>query len=187
MTCREKLAIEHPGMVDDQCSGGCSGCPSTYYYLPDPEYCEGGGIDECTKCWDREIPDTEPTKPSNQLNLHKLIDEAMEKKDREVSIFIMKDNMSVYVRPVGSNDPRWIVHEGDSWTKRWKYECSECHAFSDRPGCYCSYCGEKLRMPIEEDGVVSDSTKSFIKTPANKPEETEAKDDDASITGCDRS
>lgn len=167
MTCREKLAIEHPECVDPTCDGGCRGCPSQYGYINTNIICCGMPNDEkCTKCWDREIHGTEPTKPkpSNQLDIHKLIDEAMDKKDREVSIFIMKDNMSVYVRPVASNDPRWIVHEKCSGRKiTWEYECSECHAYSDKLMCYCGYCGEKLRMPVIEDkrvkGVSEDSVK----------------------------
>lgn len=185
MTCREKLAIEHPDEINPDCYGGCKGCPSVYGYLQNPDYCDGGENYICTKCWDREIPETESTKPvtvettsantyhPEQLDLHKLIDEAMEKKDREVSIFIMKDNMSVYVRPVSSNDPRWIVHEKCSGRKiTWEYECSECHVYSDKLMCYCGYCGEKLRMPVIEDkrvkGVSEDSVKEAVK---------EAKDD----------
>lgn len=58
MTCREKLAIEHPDKVDECYDGGCYGCPNEYGYLNDPRYC--GDIEySCTKCWDREIPSTE--------------------------------------------------------------------------------------------------------------------------------
>jgi hypothetical protein len=33
MTCREKLAIEHPEKIDKFAAGGCCGCPSEYGYL----------------------------------------------------------------------------------------------------------------------------------------------------------
>lgn len=60
MTCREKLAIEYPGNVHPTYDGGCKGCPSEYGYLPERSDCTCGD-EECTKCWDREIPSTEPT------------------------------------------------------------------------------------------------------------------------------
>jgi hypothetical protein len=56
MKCREKLALEHPECVTGRSAGGCIGCPSSYGYLDDPEDCG-----DCHKCWDREIPGTEPT------------------------------------------------------------------------------------------------------------------------------
>lgn len=55
MTCLEKYMLEHPD------SHGCfSNCPSTYGYMPDPEYCckESSFTKNCAKCWDREIPET---------------------------------------------------------------------------------------------------------------------------------
>lgn len=62
MTCREKLAIEHPEQVTVYADGGCWGCPCDYDYLGKPDYCHGFNAhrnehDECTYCWDREIPD----------------------------------------------------------------------------------------------------------------------------------
>lgn len=63
MTCREKLMKEHPSCVSIQYFGGCEGCPNTYGYLPRPDYCEFGKRDTCEKCWNREIPGTEPPKP----------------------------------------------------------------------------------------------------------------------------
>lgn len=57
MTCREKLAMEHPEEIDIECFGGCNNCPSTYGYAKDPEWCEA--VEEkCTKCWDREVEET---------------------------------------------------------------------------------------------------------------------------------
>ena len=56
MTCREKLAIERPEHINDACDGGCWACPSTYGYLPDPLSCKTDDQD-CTECWDREIPE----------------------------------------------------------------------------------------------------------------------------------
>lgn len=55
MTCRERLAIEHPYYINDFLySGGCLGCPSTYGYMDKPDNCSDG---TCYECWDREIPE----------------------------------------------------------------------------------------------------------------------------------
>ena len=60
MTCREKLAAEHPENVDRAYPGGCRLCPHSYGYLPRPDHCKppfSEGL--CDQCWDREIPETE--------------------------------------------------------------------------------------------------------------------------------
>ena len=54
MTCREKLAIEHPEKCSNEYAGGCGGCPHEYGYLVKPSDCEHR---TCTSCWDREIPE----------------------------------------------------------------------------------------------------------------------------------
>ena len=58
MTCREKLAIEHPDYIDkDLYTGGCYQCPYHYGYLQKPDYCSGGDSElTCRRCWDREMP-----------------------------------------------------------------------------------------------------------------------------------
>lgn len=58
MTCREKLAIEHPQYVSDEYEGGCWGCPNYYGYLKRPDYCSNNSS-HCYSCWNREIPGTE--------------------------------------------------------------------------------------------------------------------------------
>jgi hypothetical protein len=60
MTCREKLKIEYPNMINRYCSGGCYGCPHDYEYLDRPDYCSNVtiGSGRCTVCWDREIPES---------------------------------------------------------------------------------------------------------------------------------
>ena len=58
MTCREKLKIEHPECIDEDCVGGCERCPSFYGYMPDPTQCSFGSVEAtCVACWDREIPE----------------------------------------------------------------------------------------------------------------------------------
>ena len=69
MTCREKLAMEHPGGLDRECFGGCDGCPHTYGYAQKPERCIPNE-ENCTKCWDREVEEVETdveTKVENEV------------------------------------------------------------------------------------------------------------------------
>ena len=58
MTCREKLAIEHPKDVYDAYIGGCVGCPHAYGYAKKPEWCYPEE-EKCTECWDREVEEVE--------------------------------------------------------------------------------------------------------------------------------
>lgn len=112
MTCREKLKLEHPENVARRYIGGCGGCPSTYDYLDDPSYClNNGSADEevCMRCWDREIPGTEDTVeetfkiPEIHKELfHKLIDDAMNRNDRSISVRFDDEsiNISIYPYPI---------------------------------------------------------------------------------------
>lgn len=116
MTCREKLAIEHPECVDKDFWGGCESCPSKYGYLEDPKVCPKTHVqmsaeEVCRECWDREIPNSEP-KPNSQLDIHALIDEAMQKRDRMVAIYIHPENgMSINVYPWPDVDDLWKLYE----------------------------------------------------------------------------
>lgn len=69
MTCREKLMKEHPDKVREYWLGGCCGCPYDLGYLDKPEYCYPWGNNAlCTKCWDREIPETETCGATDNVN-----------------------------------------------------------------------------------------------------------------------
>lgn len=62
MTCREKLAMEHPDCIGSNHIGGAQQCPNTYAYLDPPSYCpyKNSGVANnhtCSRCWDREIPE----------------------------------------------------------------------------------------------------------------------------------
>ncbi len=66
MTFREKLAQEHPDRVGSKFAGGCNGCPLCYGYevgFPANHAKDCKTEEGCARCWDREIPGTEPTKP----------------------------------------------------------------------------------------------------------------------------
>lgn len=59
MTCREKLAMEHPEEERALFKHTNIACPSAYGYLPDPINGEEGmcaGL-TCEECWEREIPE----------------------------------------------------------------------------------------------------------------------------------
>ena len=61
MTCREKLAIEHPEELDNGRLGGCKGCPHTFGYAKEPEWCDDNNFtdEKCRRCWDREVEEVE--------------------------------------------------------------------------------------------------------------------------------
>ena len=61
MTCREKLAIERPEEIDPERLGGCDGCPHTYGYAKEPEWCDDNNFtdEKCRSCWDREVDGVE--------------------------------------------------------------------------------------------------------------------------------
>ena len=57
MTFKEKLKQEHPEKLDNECGGGCIGCPCEYGYENENENgCEVGSSSECEACWNREMP-----------------------------------------------------------------------------------------------------------------------------------
>ena len=57
MTCKEKLALEHPDKLSFNTLSGCIGCPDQYGYLDKPaDNCSL--LYGCERCWDREIPET---------------------------------------------------------------------------------------------------------------------------------
>lgn len=74
MTYREKLKIEHPDAINPESDDGCEGCPHNYGYCEfDRDVCAGS---TCAECWDREIPETEPSDatPTSEPTTYKLPD-----------------------------------------------------------------------------------------------------------------
>lgn len=75
MTRREFMEKNHPDVVGDGFRGGVLACPRNYRDLADidPSVAEcssircgmdpGGWSDNCTTCWNQEIPGTEKTRP----------------------------------------------------------------------------------------------------------------------------
>lgn len=111
MTCREKLAQEHPDNIGNRWLGGCAGCPHDYGYLAKPEYCNfgQGAATICTECWDREISNAEPSEqPLTWDKVFGMIDDSMRKRDREVHLFFNPNtglSLNFYPWPNDSSDP----------------------------------------------------------------------------------
>lgn len=73
------------------------------------------------------------------LDIPRIIDEAMEKKNRSVTIFIGAHGTTVNVYPYQETKPHWIEKDG-------RFSCSECGYISDfYPYRYCPDCGEELK------------------------------------------
>ena len=138
MTYKEKLKEIKPDKVNPNYTGGCYGCPKRYFNDAPP--CRGVSESNCEECWNTEMPASNPT---TEIDIRKIIDDAMEKKDREVMIFISKDHTNVSVIPVNSTKPRWI-------DKETTYVCSECGALNKWPSPFCPLCGEKLAISVKE-------------------------------------
>ena len=74
-----------------------------------------------------------------KVDIYKIIDDAIEKKDRSITIFITGDNMSVYVNPL-EEPARWLKTESLLTS-----QCSNCGLKSTVETQYCPDCGEKLK------------------------------------------
>ena len=88
MTCREKLAIEHPEDICEDYNGSCAKCPHDYGYLDKPISC---GFPtpilkqiRCDDCWDREIPENTETKIEDE-NMSWTIEHETKKENNSMS------------------------------------------------------------------------------------------------------
>lgn len=105
MTCREKLAMEHPDKIDPEKSGGCVGCPSEYgYSSAAAEDCDI----PCTECWDREMPEEKDKsvfelKKEIQLDdindIFEFLGELVINHGIPVSIFVSDQGTSININP----------------------------------------------------------------------------------------
>lgn len=86
------------------------------------------------------------TKTKPKIDIHKLMDDAMEKKNRSVYILINGENTSISVTPLLESDPRWIYTTPDAPNGSVAFECSECGARASNQTPYCPWCGEKLKF-----------------------------------------
>ena len=79
------------------------------------------------------------------VDIHKIIDDAMEKKDRAVIIYISAYGVNVNVSPYSDEPLRWIRIVDNIRP----FECPSCGTNNSRPTAYCPECGEKLGKPKE--------------------------------------
>lgn len=80
------------------------------------------------------------------VDIHKIIDDAMEKKDRTVNIYIGESGTSIYVSPRDDEPLAWVPNP-----KGIGYLCPTCGYWDIDQRPYCSTCGEKLKRLSEED------------------------------------
>lgn len=116
----------------------------------------------CEECYNGEtFKENEPLSEvtiHKTVDIHRIINEAMEKKDRYVTIFISDMATSVNVYPT-EDKPMWIPITfdrtfGDSTLSSIiGYRCSECGSSANKPTVYCSECGEKMHgvKKLEEE------------------------------------
>ena len=84
--------------------------------------------------------ETHDKSSSNDIDIHKLIDDAMEKKDRNVNIYISEHGTSIYVNPIRDEDePHWIVCGTSGSVK-----CSCCGNIEKYNSLFCPRCGEQM-------------------------------------------
>lgn len=73
MTCREKLAIEHPTLVNDIYNGGCADCPHDFNYISynnclcvkSKSELDDLSYKECAACWDQEVEEVKTEAPAD--------------------------------------------------------------------------------------------------------------------------
>lgn len=82
-----------------------------------------------------------------EVDIHKIIDDAMTKGDRSVIICINKDSVTVSVYPYVEEKHYWIKHNDKDYP-----ECSNCGHRDRTWDCsiYCPDCGEQMHGVKEE-------------------------------------
>lgn len=91
----------------------------------------------------------EKTEFDNARDIYKIIDDAMEKRDRFVSILITKSSTHVNVYPNTDDGMKWIVSKPSRRYERTICKCSKCGGTSESTDLYCRHCGEMRTGIIE--------------------------------------
>lgn len=95
-------------------------------------------------CFNDDIPwgsFKKENKMTENIDINKIIDDAIEKKDRSVMIFINGETTSVSINPI-EGPLKWkTFNTPDGYIS---YKCPNCGVTTDYQTQYCSECGEKL-------------------------------------------
>ena len=154
MTYKEYVVKTNPKNISTSYFGGVRNCPGTYISgAPVCGSCHRSpGPFNCSECWNTEMPEEKKEEP--KIDIHKIIDEAMEKKDRTVSIYIGQSCVTINVTPYKPEEPAHWIYNSES--ERYPFECSACGGASADAGLYCSRCGEQMMIRKEEEEVEDD-------------------------------
>ena len=103
--CRKCPHLVIGKACNDPMGGLITKCGVTDTYVDPMDFCR----------WYVSDKTEEPKNETPTVDIHKIIDDAMEKHDRSVSIFISPDGITINVYPT---EPRWIepVKEGEALT-----------------------------------------------------------------------
>ncbi len=118
MTCREKLAIEHPELVGDAYYGGAASCPHEYGYLDKPKGFPDNCERLCTKCWDRKIPEKNDGRSSTCHGINAMVTGMGYKYGhtqpiaKVVDTKMENDGITVTLKPCKNDEPR-ILDSGN--------------------------------------------------------------------------
>lgn len=95
-------------------------------------------------------------------DIHKIIDDAMEKKDRYVTVFISSVGTSVYVHPHNDEKSAWKI-VADPTTGKQQYLCGNCNRWTDQGYPHCPWCGEELGLSDEDiSKAINDAKKRAV-------------------------
>lgn len=89
------------------------------------------------------------------VDIHQIIDDAMTHKDRTVSVFISNIGTTINVTPLDENELCWIPETYENVNGpivKWLF-CPKCGYKEYTYKQYCANCGEKLKLPKEENDV----------------------------------
>lgn len=85
------------------------------------------------------------------IDIHKIIDDAMEKKDRSVMLYIGENGTSVYVNPYKDDKVVWKAAPG----AKHPY-CSNCGRQAEAAYSFCPWCGEQVAISEEDAMAMSE-------------------------------
>lgn len=133
----------------------CSKCGRNSYQYPDLVFYCNASIEFtetvilCEDCFKGRTPESKDVadepKPENKspIDVPQLIEDAMQRKDRTIHIFISDIGTSVYITPSEEEaKPVWKLVRGHNG--KHAFLCTNCNRTSKQGYPYCPWCGEVL-------------------------------------------